>query len=119
MTQRISPNQVNFVPRRHITDNILIAQELMHKFRTSKDKKGFIAWKVDLFKAYGHLNWHFIENVLEEVSLPSPCIKLIMACVNSVGYQVCINGELIATFQPCNGIRQGDPIFLYLFVLCI
>ncbi|KAI5317050.1 PREDICTED: reverse mRNAase [Prunus dulcis] len=69
MIQRISPNQVNFVPRRYITDNILIAQELMHKFRTSKGKKGFIAWKVDLFKAYGRLNWHFIKNMLEKVPL--------------------------------------------------
>ncbi|VVA30150.1 Hypothetical predicted protein, partial [Prunus dulcis] len=48
----ISPNQVSFVPGRHITDNILIAQELMHKFKLSKGKKGFVAWKIDLSKAY-------------------------------------------------------------------
>lgn len=51
MNQWISPNQVSFVPGRHITDNILIAQEMMYKFRVSKGKKRFFAWKIDLSKA--------------------------------------------------------------------
>lgn len=38
----ISPNEASFVPRRHITDNILMAQEILHKFRNSKGKKGFL-----------------------------------------------------------------------------
>ncbi|CAL8995128.1 unnamed protein product [Prunus brigantina] len=119
MSQWISPNQVSFVPGRHITDNILIAQEMMYKFKVSKGKKGFFAWKIDLSKAYDRLNWKFIEYVLEELELPAHYIKLIMSCVNSVRYQVCVNGELTEAFLPSNGIRQGDPLSPYLFVLCI
>ncbi|KAI5349115.1 hypothetical protein L3X38_002002 [Prunus dulcis] len=119
LVPKISPNQVSFVPGRHITDNILIAQEMMCKFRVSKGKKGFFAWKIDLSKAYDRLNWKFIESVLEGLELPAHYIKLIMSCVNSVRYQVCVNGELTEAFLPSNGIRQGDPLSPYLFVLCI
>ncbi|BFG33690.1 hypothetical protein CerSpe_199640 [Prunus speciosa] len=119
MPKLISPNQVSFVPGRHITDNIVIAQELMHKFQASKGKKGFVAWKIDLSKAYDKLNWNFINNVLTEVGLPRNLIQLIMACISTVKYQVCVNGELTEAFRPSNGIRQGDPLSPYLFVLCI
>ncbi|CAL2231440.1 unnamed protein product [Prunus armeniaca] len=115
----ISPNQISFVPGRHITDNILIAQELMHKFKVSKGKKGFLAWKIDLSKAYDKLNCHFIEVVLAELGLPVALRRLIMHCVSTVKYQICINGELTISFTPMNGIRQGDPLSPYLFVLCV
>ncbi|BBH09066.1 hypothetical protein Prudu_021464 [Prunus dulcis] len=115
----ISPNQVSFVPGRQITDNILIAQELMHKFKLSKGKKGFMAWKIDLSKAYDRLNWKFVEHVLVELGLPCPITKLILCCVSTVRYQICMNGELTDQFLPKNGIRQGDPLSPYLFVMCI
>ncbi|KAM2637494.1 hypothetical protein EV1_021984 [Malus domestica] len=115
----ISPNQASFVPGRQISDNVLIAQEILHKFRMSKGQKGFLAWKIDLSKAYDRLNWKFIEYVLNEVGLPSNLIQLMMECVSTVRYQICFNGELTDGFIPQNGIRQGDPLSPYLFVLCI
>ena len=51
----VSPNQVAFVPGRQIQDNIIIAQEVFHKFKTMKGKTGYIAWKIDLAKAYDKL----------------------------------------------------------------
>ncbi|KAI5337778.1 hypothetical protein L3X38_017049 [Prunus dulcis] len=111
----ISPNQVSFVPIRHITDNILIAQELIHKFKVSKAKRGFMAWKIDLSKAYGRLNWHFIEVVLAELGLPGALRRLIMHCASTVKYQICINGELTDSFTPMNGIGKGT---LYPLLVC-
>ncbi|VVA35314.1 PREDICTED: reverse mRNAase, partial [Prunus dulcis] len=66
MTKLVSPNQVSFVPGRQITDNIIVAQEVLHKFKNAKGKKGFIAWKIDLSKAYDRMQWPFIREVLWE-----------------------------------------------------
>ncbi|XP_021833608.1 uncharacterized protein LOC110773399 [Prunus avium] len=119
MANLISPNQVSFVPGRQITDNIIVAQEMLHKFKNSKGKKGFIAWKIDLSKAYDRLNWDFIKNVLWEVGIRGRILELLMHCITSVKYQVILNGEVTSAFYPHCGIRQGDPLSPYIFVLCM
>ncbi|CAL2279171.1 unnamed protein product [Prunus armeniaca] len=63
----ISPNQASFIPGRLISDNIVLAQELLHKFRHFKGKNGFVAWKIDLSKAYDRINCGFLEFVLREI----------------------------------------------------
>ena len=47
----IGPNQCNFVPGRHITDNILIYQEVLHSMRKKRTGEGFMMIKIDLEKA--------------------------------------------------------------------
>lgn len=79
----VSPNQVSFIPGRHISDNIMIAQEMIHKCKQSKGNKGYMIWKVDLSKAYDKLSWSFVEKVLYEIQFPDNLVKLIMSCVTS------------------------------------
>ena len=42
-----------------------------------------------------------------------------MWCISSVQYKVLINGEASHSFKPSCGIRQGDPLSPYIFVLCM
>ncbi|XP_062007342.1 uncharacterized protein LOC133724594 [Rosa rugosa] len=119
LTSWISPNQVSFVPGRHISDNILITQEILHKCRTTKGKKGFMVWKIDLSKAYDKLRWSFIHQVLTELMIPDSLTKLIMHCITSTTFQVIVNGDLSSKLSAGRGVRQGDPLSPYIFVLCM
>ena len=69
MPKLIGPMQSSFVPGRHITDNIIIAQEDLHSMGSKKGKVGWMAIKVDLEKAYDRLNWDFIEDTLVDIGI--------------------------------------------------
>ena len=81
--------QIAFVPRRKGIDNVLIAQELFFALDREKGKKGYIAIKVDLEKAYDWLEWSFIYKVLQAYHFPQNIIKVITSCVTSIGSQFC------------------------------
>ncbi|KAL6140699.1 hypothetical protein ACLB2K_058995 [Fragaria x ananassa] len=88
----------------------MIAQEILHKCENAKGTKGFMAWKVDLSKAYDRLNWNFIEQVLYEVKIPIQLVKLIMSCVSTVSYQIVLNGELSSLSQHAIEMNYWKPI---------
>ncbi|KAL6227986.1 hypothetical protein ACLB2K_001940 [Fragaria x ananassa] len=56
LSELIGTNQASFIPGRQISDNIIVAQEVLHKFQHSKGANGFLAWKIDLSKAYDRLH---------------------------------------------------------------
>jgi hypothetical protein len=55
---------------------------------------------------------------MTKLGFDSRWIHLIMTCVRSVSYFVVVNGQLVGNTVPSRGIRQGDPISPYLFLLC-
>ena len=119
LNQVISPFQTAFIPYRKGINNAIIAQELIHTISKAKGKKGYMMIKVDLEKAYDKLEWSFIREMLLRVNLPFNLIQLIMSCVTSVSTSILFYRGVLDSFHPSRGIRQGDPLSPYLFIMCM
>ena len=116
LTKCVSPNQAAFLKGRSLGENVLLATELIKDYNKSSCLRSAML-KIDIRKAFDTVCWDFVIKVLEAQQFPPMFITWITECISSPRFSVAINGELAGFFKGKKGLRQGDSISPYLFIM--
>lgn len=104
-----------FIEGRFILDGVLIANETVDFMRNKKEKCLII--KVDFEKAYDSLSWEYLDEVLSQMGFGDKWRKWMRVCLKSASISLLANGSPTEEFKMERGVRQGDPLSPFLFIL--
>lgn len=114
MNKIIPFTQFAFIQGRFIQDNTLLTQELLSKLHKAKASNALMALKIDLSKAYDHINRYCIIEVMRKIGSSHKCCDLILACLFNISISIIINGRACRKFYLVAGFAK-EILYRYIF----
>ena len=96
-------------------DGIVTAQEAIHSLKMLKMKRMLI--KLDLYKAYDRINWHYLIVVQRAFGFDDRWLQWLPSFISSPNFSILLNGIPSQLFNITRGLCQGDPLSPFLFIL--
>ncbi|KAF5761365.1 putative RNA-directed DNA polymerase [Helianthus annuus] len=111
----ISESQSAFIKGKFILDGPLVVSEVYSWLK--KGGKAAFLLKIDFEKAYDFVNWNFVIDILEKMGFPPRWCVWIKGILSSARASVLVNGSPTFDFPCSKGMRQGDPLSPFLFLI--
>ncbi|GKV04742.1 hypothetical protein SLEP1_g16855 [Rubroshorea leprosula] len=111
----IGEQQMAFIGGRQLVDGVIIANEVIDEVK--RKKKNCFIFKVDFEKAYDKVCWEFLDYMMKRLGFNETWRRWILECLKSSSISVLINGSPTSQFSVSKGIRQGDPLLPFLFLI--
>jgi hypothetical protein len=113
----ISPTQSTFLMGHSIHDNTILTYEIFHSMKQKKGNGGLMAVKLDMEKAFDSMEWDFLLKILSLLGFNYRWIQWISQCITTSSFSILLDGAPYGKFFPSRGLRQGDHLSPFLFIL--